>query len=87
MIIAPKLKKGSHIRVIAPSRSFKIISQDCRDVATARFKEMNISVSYSKNSDEFDIFSSSSIQSRITDLHDAFSDKSVDAIFTAIGGG
>lgn len=86
MIIAPKLKKGSHIRVIAPSRSFKIISQDCRDIATNRFKEMGISVSYSRNSDEIDVFSSSSIQSRITDLHDAFADESVDAVFTAIGG-
>lgn len=86
MTIAPKLKKGSHIRVIAPSRSLKIISEDCRNIAKNRFAELGISVSYSKNAEEFNDFASSSIQSRLEDLHEAFSDKSVDAIFTAIGG-
>ena len=34
MIIVPeKLKSGSHVRVIAPSRSLGIISEDCRRIA------------------------------------------------------
>lgn len=86
MLIAQKLKSGSHIRVIAPSRSFKLISEECRSIAKARFEEMGISVSYAKNADEFDQFASSAISSRLEDLHQAFADKSVDAIFTAIGG-
>lgn len=86
MIIPSKLKTGSHIRVIAPSRSFKIISEECREIAKNRFTQMGIRVSYSQNADEFDEFASSSISSRLDDLHNAFGDESVEAIFTAIGG-
>lgn len=81
-----KLEKGSHIRVIAPSRSFKIISDSVREIALKRFAELGIKVSYSKNADECDEFLTSSIKSRVDDLHEAFADKSVDAILTAIGG-
>lgn len=86
MIYPKKLKAGSHIRVIAPSRSFKIISEETREIAKKRFAEMGITVSYSKHCDEIDDFVSSSITSRIEDLHEAFADKSVDGILTAIGG-
>lgn len=86
MIYPNKLKPGSHIRVIAPSRSFKIISEETREIAKERFADMGISVSYSKHCDEIDDFVSSSIASRLEDLHEAFADKSVDGILTAIGG-
>lgn len=86
MIYPNKLKPGSHIRVIAPSRSFKIISEETREIAKKRFADMGISVSYSKHCDEIDDFVSSSIVSRLEDLHEAFADKSVDGILTAIGG-
>ena len=86
MIYPNKLKPGSHIRVIAPSRSFKIISEETREIAKKRFADMEISVSYSKHCDEIDDFVSSSIASRLEDLHEAFADKSVDGILTAIGG-
>jgi len=86
MIYPNKLKPGSHIRVIAPSRSFKIISEETREIAKKRFADMGISVSYSKHCDEIDDFVSSSIASRLEDLHEAFADKSVDGILTAIGG-
>lgn len=86
MIIANKLKKEAHIRVIAPSRSLKIISDECRKIAKNRLAEMGIRVSYSKNADEMDEFVSSSVESRLEDLHEAFADNSVDAILTAIGG-
>ena len=49
MIYPKKLKPGSHVRIIAPSRSFKIISNDTRDIAKERFAKMGISVSYSKH--------------------------------------
>ena len=86
MIYPKKLKPGSHVRIIAPSRSFKIIANDTRDIAKERFAKMGISVSYSKHCDEIDDFVSSSISSRIEDLHEAFADKNVDGILTAIGG-
>lgn len=86
MIYPNILKPGSHIRVIAPSRSFKIISEETREIAKKRFADMGISVSYSKHCDEIDDFVSSSIASRLEDLHEAFADKSVDGILTAIGG-
>ena len=86
MIIPKKLKKGSHIRVIAPSRSLGIIGQDCRKIAIERLAEMGLSVSFGKNVEENNKFCSSSVQSRLDDLHEAFADTSVDAILTAIGG-
>ena len=86
MIYPKKLTEGSHIRVIAPSRSFNIISDNCREIAIEQFRKLGIKVSYSKHADEIDDFLSSSIQSRLDDLHEAFQDKSVDGILTAIGG-
>ena len=86
MLYPSKLKQGSHIRVIAPSRSYKIISDETREIAKKRFADMGITVSYSKHCDEIDDFVSSSIASRLEDLHEAFADKSVDGILTAIGG-
>ena len=86
MIYPSKLSLGSHIRIIAPSRSFKIISEETRSIAKKRFEDMKITVSYSKHCDEIDDFVSSSVEARLEDLHEAFSDKSVDGILTAIGG-
>ena len=86
MIYPKKLQKGSHIRVIAPSRSFSIISQDCRDIAQKRLEELGFSISFAKNADECDDFLSSPVEKRLEDLHNAFQDDSVDAILTAIGG-
>ena len=85
-MIPEKLHSGAHIRVIAPSRSMKIINEDCRKIAKDRFAKMGITVSYGRHVDEFDDNMSSSVQSRLEDLHEAFADKLVDAILTAIGG-
>lgn len=86
MIYPKKLTKGSHIRVIAPARSFSIISEECRQIAKNRFEELGITVSYSKNVDVMDDFCSSSVQQRLDDIHEAFKDPNVDGILTAIGG-
>lgn len=86
-IIKPKkLKSGDHIKVIAPVKSMAIIGDDCKKIAIERFQEKGLKISFGKHVDEIDEFNSSSIESRIEDLHDAFSDKGVDAIFTVIGG-
>ena len=70
MIIVPeKLKSGSHVRVIAPSRSLGIISEDCRRIARARFAVMGLTVSFGKNVEMTDRFLSSPVRARL----DAFS--------------
>jgi muramoyltetrapeptide carboxypeptidase LdcA involved in peptidoglycan recycling len=48
--------------------------------------ELDLEVSFSKNAEEKDEFFSSTVKSRLKDLHDAFADKSIKAIFTTIGG-
>jgi len=85
-ITPKKLKRGDHLRVVAPSRSLSIISEEVRRVATDRLMSRGYRVSFGKNVEETDDFLSSSVDSRVSDLHDAFSNKDVDGIITAIGG-
>lgn len=85
-VFPKKIGRGSHIRVISPARSFKLISEETRQIALAHFEELGIKVSYALRTDEMNEFVSSSIESRVVDLHEAFSDPTVDAILTAIGG-
>ncbi len=85
-MIPAKLKAGAHVRVIAPSRSLKIISDDCRKIAQERLAEMGLSVSFGRHADEIDEFASSAVEARVEDLHEAFADPAVDAVLTAIGG-
>lgn len=85
-MIAQKLKAGDEIRVVAPSRSLDIVSQESRKIAIERLEGLGLKVSYAKNVKERDEFASSSIESRVQDLHDAFSDKNVKGILTVIGG-
>lgn len=85
-MIPQKLQSGDEIRVIAPARSLGIVSDDIRKIAIARFKEMGLKVTFSKNAEEKDEFLSSSIESRVEDLHEAFTDQNVKGIFSVIGG-
>jgi muramoyltetrapeptide carboxypeptidase len=85
-IIPAKLQKGDLVRVIAPSRSFSLLSQELVNIANHRFEELGLKLSFGKHIKEKDDFVSTSIESRIEDLHEAFSDKNVKAIFTVIGG-
>lgn len=85
-VLPNKLQAGDEIRVIAPSRSLSIISNETRSIAENRLAELGFNVSFSKNVEEKDEFFSSSIKSRISNLHDAFLDKNVKGILTVIGG-
>ncbi|MBF8263113.1 MAG: LD-carboxypeptidase [Parachlamydiales bacterium] len=78
--------KSRHIRVIAPSHSLAMISSEVRNQAIHVLGTLGYTVSYSKHCNEKDEFNSSSVLSRVADIHDAFSDPSVDVILTAIGG-
>jgi len=86
MMISSKLKKGDELRIVSPARSLAIISQESRDIAKMRFNDLGLKISFSKNAEEQDDFNSSSIKSRIDDLHEAFLDRNVKAIITTIGG-
>jgi muramoyltetrapeptide carboxypeptidase len=81
-----KLKNGDETRIIAPVRSLAIISADSRSIADKRFADLNLKITFGKHVEEIDEFASTSIESRIEDLHAAFADKKVKAILTVIGG-
>lgn len=87
-IIPQKLQKGDKVMVVASSRGLKLISQETRDIAIERFREMGLTVEFAPNTNDenFDIVGSTSIEKRVEDLMYAFKDKSVKAIFTVIGG-
>ncbi len=85
-IFPKKLKKGDTIRVIAPSDSLSFISSDVKHVADERLGDMGLRVSVAQNANEVNEFDSSSIASRVDDLHAAFLDKNVKGIFAAFGG-
>lgn len=82
-----RLKKGHHIRIISPSHSIERLGGFEANIAAKKYLEqLGFSLSFSKHYFESDIFYSAPIQSRVEDLHEAFSDKTVDAILTTIGG-
>ncbi|HRD69008.1 MAG TPA: LD-carboxypeptidase [Legionella sp.] len=85
-IIPNKLKQGDEIRVIAPSRSLAIITEQTRKIANQRFEDLGLKLSFGQHVIESDVFYSSSIKSRLHDLHEAFHDKNIKAIFTVLGG-
>lgn len=85
-IIPDKLKQGDEVRVIAPSRSLAITSEQTRKIANQRFESLGLKLSFGQHVMDCDIFNSSSIKARLNDLHDAFQDKHIKAIFTVIGG-
>lgn len=85
-IFAEKLKTGDEVRIIAPIRSFSMLGSELTKIADRRFEELGFKLTFGKHIKETDDFVSTSIESRIEDLHDAFSDKNVKAVFSVIGG-
>ncbi len=85
-IFPKKLKNGDHIRVISPATTLAIIPEDMQQTATSRWQKMGFSISFSEHAAEQNQFRSSSVASRVADLHDAFADPSVDGILTTLGG-
>ena len=85
-IFPQKLKKGDLVQIIAPACSLGIVSQKNRDIANQRFAEMGLKLIFGKHVEEINEFNSSSIKSRVADLHDAFRNPEVKAVFAVIGG-
>ncbi|MDP1880003.1 MAG: LD-carboxypeptidase [Parachlamydiaceae bacterium] len=57
-----------------------------RAIALKRLEDLGLRVSFSKHCEERDVFDSSSVESRLGDIHEAFADQKVKAILTTIGG-
>jgi len=85
-IFPKKLIVGDEIRIITPSRSLAIISSELKEIANKRFEAIGLKLSFGKHVEEVNDFTSSSIKSRVEDLHEAFRDKKTKAILTVIGG-
>ncbi|GBF11357.1 S66 peptidase family protein [Tepidibacillus sp. HK-1] len=85
-MIPNKLKRGDEIRVVSPSRSLSVVNQANQKIAIERLESLGFHVTFEEHCYESDEFHSSSIESRIEDLHNAFSDPNVKAILTSIGG-
>ncbi|UHA72687.1 S66 family peptidase [Paenibacillus sp. 481] len=83
---AEKWRQGDEIRIISPSRTMSIIAAEQRELSKQRLEDLGLRVSFGRHVEETDIFLSSSIVSRITDLHEAFLDPNVKGILTTIGG-
>lgn len=86
MVIPEKLKSGDTVAVVAPARSLSIISPECRERANQRLASLGLKVILGKHVEESDDFGSSSVASRVEDLHEAFANKEVKAILTVVGG-
>ena len=83
---ARPLQQGDEIRVISPSKSMSLVADDQKELAKRRLEELGFVVTFSRNCSESDEFGSSSVASRIADLHEAFLDPNVAGILTTLGG-
>lgn len=85
-MIASKLKLGDEVRVIAPSRNLTEVWQDVHHHAVDFWNKEGFHLTFSKNSRKVGKFHSSSIASRVEDIHKAFSDPNVKMVITCLGG-
>jgi muramoyltetrapeptide carboxypeptidase len=85
-VLPAKLRSGDLIRVVAPSLSLQLISEDVRPISDRRLAELGLRVDFGEHVREHDAFTSSSVASRVADLHAAFADPEVDAIICLRGG-
>jgi muramoyltetrapeptide carboxypeptidase len=81
------LRRGDTIRVVAPSTSAAGMLDDAhREIRDKRFAELGLTLTYGEHVAEKDDFGSSSVTSRVADLHAAFADPDVAGILTVLGG-
>lgn len=85
--IPDKIQRGDIVRVVAPSWSLSFIEdQNRKELANKKLEEIGLVVTFGEHVEERDIFNSSSVESRVEDIHQAFLDPQVKAILTVIGG-
>jgi muramoyltetrapeptide carboxypeptidase LdcA involved in peptidoglycan recycling len=85
-IIPARLQPGDEIRIVAPSTTHRIISEDNAKQAITTFEKLGLKVTYGKNIMATSVLMTAPIEKRIEDLHEAFLDHNVKGIFSTIGG-
>ena len=85
-LVPKKLKSGDEIRIIAPSTSMGILSEELQKISLGRLTSLGFKVTFGGHIGEMNEFESSPISQRIEDMHAAFLDKNVKAVLTVIGG-
>lgn len=87
-IIPNKLVVNDEVRVIAPSRSMGILSDETISIAISTLESLGLKVTFGRHVNESvdDDYNCASIENRVLDLMDAFKDPNVKAILTVIGG-
>ncbi|MCB2554730.1 LD-carboxypeptidase, partial [Listeria monocytogenes] len=68
-MIPAKLKQGDEMRIIAPSRSIGIMADNQVEIAGKRLTDMGFKVTFGEHVAEMDCIMSSSIRSRVADIH------------------
>lgn len=88
VLVPSRLKEGDKILVVSPATSLALISANVRDTALANFASLGLTVEFAPHAKELTdhINQSSTVSSRVRDLHDAFQDQRYKAIFTTLGG-
>ena len=87
LTVPRKLHRGDTLRVVAPACSRQFVAEyDHSAVIDARFAALGLRLTFGDHVDERDDFQSSSIASRVADLHAAFADPEVAGLLTVIGG-
>lgn len=86
-IFPEKLQAGDEIRIVSPSSSLlRTGTFESKLIAKERLEALGFKVTFGAYILENDLLNSSSIASRVADLHDAFADKNVKAVLCTIGG-
>ena len=81
------LHTGDQIRIIAPSRSILIIDDAVVELAIQRLTHLGLCVTFGEHVKEtLPYYDCGSLESRLSDLHQAFADPDVKAILTVVGG-
>lgn len=86
-IIPPRLSIGSHLAVVAPSRSASVLSDDTIQTATKALTDYGFQLSFADNwLSTHEPLQVGSVKERLDDLHSAFRDPSIAGVITAVGG-
>lgn len=86
VIIPDKLNKGDEIRVIAPSQSMCLLSEETIAIAKQRLEALGFRVTFGKHVFQQidENYACASIAERVADLHDAFADPKIICGFSDI---
>ena len=90
-VLPKKLRAGSRLRVISPSRGLAAINQTPQEhenlsLALTHLESIGLKIEFASGASEVDLFETPPLVQRLADLHQAFRDPDVDGIITSIGG-